>query len=52
MKIALYTFTALAVIAWTIALVLNGDLHPFYARAVTGLVIVGSVFLMTLNRSK
>jgi hypothetical protein len=52
MKIALYTFTALALIAGTIALVLNGSLHPFYARAITGLVIVGSVFIMAINRSK
>jgi hypothetical protein len=45
MKIALYTFTALAVIAGTIALVLSGDLHPFYARAITGLAIIFSVFI-------
>ena len=52
MKIALYTFAALAFIAATVALVLSGDLHPFYARAITGLVIVGSVFLMAINRSR
>jgi hypothetical protein len=41
----LYIFAILSVIAATVALVLSGDLHPFYARAITGLVIIFSVFI-------
>jgi len=44
----LFAFTALSVIATTFALVAAGALHPFYARAIIGLVIVVSVFLALL----
>jgi hypothetical protein len=40
-----YAITALSVIAGTIALVFNGTLHPFTARAMIGLSITLGVFI-------
>jgi hypothetical protein len=43
-----FAFTALSVITLTFVLVGTGALHPFYGRAMIGLVIVVSVFLALL----
>jgi len=48
----IFAFTALSVIALTFVLVTAGALHPFYARAITGLVIVVSAFLALLPLHK
>lgn len=42
-------FTAFAVIALTFVLVNAGTLHPFYMRAIAGLVIIVFVFFLTLG---
>jgi hypothetical protein len=47
-----FAFTALSVITLTFVLVGTGALHPFYARAITGLVVALSVFLALLPLHK
>ena len=51
MKTAPYVlaFTALAIIALTFVLVTTGALNPFYLRAITGLVIVVFIALLTIG---
>jgi len=48
----IFAFTALSVIGFTFVLVTTGALHPFYGRALFGLVIVISVFIALLPLHK
>jgi hypothetical protein len=54
MKFALYTLTALSAFIGTLVLVVNGNLHPFHARVVIGVLIVGSLLIgfMSNNPTK
>lgn len=45
MKFALYALTALSVFIGTLVLVASGNLHPFYARIVIGVLIIGSLLI-------
>jgi hypothetical protein len=52
MKFALYTLTALSVFIGTLVLVTSGNLNPFYARIVIGVLIVGSLLIGFMSNNK